>query len=74
MESRVVLVNRQLTSEQMPSRTIQLCSRDEQSSMKQLQAERNLWPIIAAIAVFVIVVVGTIWSFEDPFPLHWDEA
>jgi 4-amino-4-deoxy-L-arabinose transferase-like glycosyltransferase len=58
-------------SQQMPSRTIQSPAMPQQRSMKP---ERNLWPIVAAIAVLVIVVAGTKWSFNHPYPLHWDEA
>jgi hypothetical protein len=42
--------------------------------MTPAPTERNSWPIAAVISVVVLVAAGTVWSFQHPFPVHWDEA
>jgi 4-amino-4-deoxy-L-arabinose transferase-like glycosyltransferase len=42
--------------------------------LERAEPESDLWPRIAAVFVFVIVLAAIFWSRAHPFGIHWDEA
>src|SRR5208282_5324062 len=42
--------------------------------MKQIKSRVNLWPVLAAAGVTIIMVAAVCWSLHHPYGASWDEA
>ena len=42
--------------------------------MEQPTSQRNIWPILAAATVVIIILAALRWSLAHPFGIDWDES